>query len=58
MIIPDDPVMYVECEHDGLTKRELFAAMAMHAMVNVRSRRILAEESVAMADALIEELSK
>lgn len=59
MIIPDDPVMYVECEHDGLTKRELFAAMAMQgAMVNVRSRRILAEESVAMADALIEELSK
>lgn len=49
----------------GLTKREYFAAMAMQGMIASETetlrfamREKLASESVAMADALIAELSK
>ena len=52
-----------ECECNGLTKRELFAAMAMqgivsnHLMIDGTQWGWLAEQSVAAADALITALN-
>jgi len=42
----------------GLTKREYFAAMAMQGLLSNGTRALVAGESVAMADALLEELNK
>jgi len=50
--------------HNGLTKREYFAAMAMqgvvcnHAMIDTDNWKWLATESVKIADTLISELNK
>lgn len=61
MVAPFEP----QCEvHTGLTKRELFAAMAMQGMMadhNVKLNndgdyKAVAEQSVRVADALLEEL--
>jgi len=42
----------------GLTKREHFAAMAMQGLLSNGTRALVASESVAIADALLKELSK
>ena len=53
---------YPNTQHHGLTKRELFAAMAMQGILseneNVYSQPQVAADSVSYADALIAELGK
>ena len=48
--------------HQGLTKREIFAAMAMHGILACDEiegdAKTVARYSLQMADALIEELNK
>jgi hypothetical protein len=50
------------CQYGGLTKRELFAAMAMQGMRADHSAtgvpEAIARESVRLADALLKELAK
>lgn len=55
------------CNSGGITKREHFAGMALQGLVSsykmntalgVENLRIIAEMSVALADALIEQLNK
>lgn len=65
MNIGDEYVFPMECISHGLTKRELFAAMAMHAYITatgsnelVPSPKFAAERAAQYADALIAELDK
>lgn len=64
MTVPEDKNWHVQ---DGLTKRELFAALAMHAELYAGYERAewptpmagdLAKRSVQFADALIKELEE
>ncbi len=56
------PVEHAAPFHTGLTKRELFAAMAMQGMVancyKEHSDQDIAQSSVLLADSLIEALNK
>ena len=57
------PVFPIKDVHHGLTKRELFAAMAMQGMLPRPGMEGFVDEAIAaacvsMADALIEELAE
>lgn len=64
MTDPNDPAFAIQGFSQGLTKRELFAAMAMQGAINMGGNvgwdtaDLLTKYAVEVADALILELSK
>ena len=60
--LPAFPFVVDECNlEDGLTKREYFAGLAMQGILadgQTGKLKLIAEDAVKVADALLEELSK